>query len=108
MPGTIFSILLPDGKVKPGVQIPPLSLDQQLHLYRLMFLNRMIDNQMVRLQRQGRLGFYVGSRGEEATIVGSAFALKKEDWVVPCYRELGAALVKGFPLIDLFCQFFRE
>ena len=106
MPGTIFSILLPDGKVKPGVQIPPLSLDQQLHLYRLMFLNRMIDNQMVRLQRQGRLGFYVGSRGEEATIVGSAFALKKEDWVVPCYRELGAALVKGFPLIDLFCQFF--
>lgn len=102
----MISILSPDGDVKSEADIPALKLDQQFHLYRLMCLNRRVDDQMIRLQRQGRLGFYVGSRGEEAAIIGSAFALEPQDWVVPCYRELGAALVKGFPLIDLFCQFF--
>ena len=106
MPGTMFSILSPDGEVKSEADIPALGLDQQLHLYRLMCLNRMVDDQMIRLQRQGRLAFYVGSRGEEAAIIGSAFALEQRDWVLPCYREMGAALVKGFPLIDLFSQFF--
>ena len=106
MPGTMYSILSPGGNVQSGARIPSLALDQQLHLYRLMCLNRRVDDQMIRLQRQGRLGFYVGSQGEEAAIIGSAFALEPRDWVVPCYRELGAALVKGFPLIDLFSQFF--
>ena len=102
----MFSILSPDGEVKSEADIPALGLEQQLHLYRLMCLNRMVDDQMIRLQRQGRLAFYVGSRGEEAAIIGSAFALEQRDWVIPCYREMGAALVKGFPLIDLFSQFF--
>lgn len=102
----MFSILSPDGDVNSEADIPALRLDQQLHLYRMMCLNRMVDDQMIRLQRQGRLAFYVGSRGEEEAIIGSAFALERRDWVVPCYRELGAALVKGFPLIDLFSQLF--
>jgi 2-oxoisovalerate dehydrogenase E1 component alpha subunit len=105
MLGDMHSILAPDGNLKSGARIPSLRPDQLLNLYRLMCMNRGVDDQMFRLQRQGRLGFYVGAHGEEAAIIGSAFALERRDWIVPCYRELGAALVKGFPLVDLFNQF---
>ena len=61
---------------------------------------------MFTLQRQGRIGFYIGSVGEEASIIGSTFALRDSDWILLCYRELGAALWRGYPLYELFCQLF--
>ena len=101
-----FNILHPDGtldKLHPDSSLTP---EQLLHLYRLMLLNRRLDERMIMLQRQGRIGFYIGSAGEEAAIIGSAFALDEKDWIFPCYRELGAALVRGYPLFELICQFF--
>ncbi len=50
------------------------------------------------LQRQGRIGFHIGSLGEEAAILGSASATRPQDWLFPCYREFGAALWRGLPL----------
>jgi 2-oxoisovalerate dehydrogenase E1 component alpha subunit len=102
----ITGILAPDGTPVPGAKLPELSSEDLMLLYRTMVLNRRIDERMTRLQRQGRIGFFVGSTGEEAAIVGSAFALKKGDWVVPCYREIGAALLRGYPLYDFVCQLF--
>lgn len=102
----ITGILASDGKIVPGATLPELSSEDLLFLYRSMLLNRRIDERMIRLQRQGRIGFFVGSTGEEATIIGSAFALEKDDWIVPCYREIGAALVRGYPLFDFMCQLF--
>lgn len=101
----LIRILNEDGKIEEGAAVPDLSADDLRRLYRIMLLNRRIDERMVKLQRQGRIGFYIGSIGEEAAIVGSAFALQENDWIIPCYRELGAALLRGFPLFDLFCQF---
>lgn len=99
-------ILDPDGKVVPGATLPELIPDELIILYKAMVLNRKIDERMTRLQRQGRIGFFVGSTGEEAAIVGSAFALEKCDWIVPCYREIGAALLRGYSLHDFMCQLF--
>jgi len=99
-------ILAPDGSVVPGASVPELSSDELLILFRSMLLNRCIDERMTRLQRQGRIGFFVGSTGEEASIIGSAFALGEKDWIVPCYREIGAALLRGYPLFDFMCQIF--
>ena len=73
-------------------------------LYRTMVRTRRVDERMVALQRQGRIGFYIGSVGEEAAIVGSAYALRRSDWIVPSYRELGAAFLRGFSLKQLCCQ----
>lgn len=101
-----FSLLRPDGTLDTAHTRSSLTPEQLLHLYRLMLLNRRLDERMTMLQRQGRIGFYIGSAGEEAAILGSAFALEGEDWIVPCYRELGAALARGYPLFELFCQFF--
>src|SRR5437660_1795782 len=69
-----------------------------------MSLQRILDNRMLALQRQGRIGFYGPSLGQEAAIVGAAMAMEPEDWIVPQYREPGAALVRGMPLKELLCQ----
>ena len=75
-----------------------------LRLYRWMVLERTLDERMVTLQRQGRIGFYIGSVGEEATVFGAAAAMAQGDWLFPCYREHGAALFRGMPLATFLCD----
>ncbi|MBI2264277.1 MAG: pyruvate dehydrogenase (acetyl-transferring) E1 component subunit alpha [Armatimonadetes bacterium] len=85
---------------------PELSSEDLHFLYETMVLNRELDDRLLRMQRQGRIGFYLTGLGEEATHIGSTFALEPTDWVFPAYRELGAALVRGFPLVEFVCQIF--
>lgn len=81
-----------------------LSADGILGLYRWMVLNRALDERMITLQRQGRIGFYIGSIGEEATVLGTAGGMEEKDWIFPCYREHGAALLRGMPLVTFMCD----
>ncbi len=83
---------------------PSIPSEDLLRLYRIMVLNRQLDDRMMKLQRQGRIGFYLQSMGEEATTVGTAYVLQPQDWIFPCYREPGAAFVRGFKLVDFVCQ----
>jgi 2-oxoisovalerate dehydrogenase E1 component alpha subunit len=106
MPETVTRILDENGKLVSGRDRPNLERDQLLFLYKTMLFNRLVDDRMTKLQRQGRIGFYVGSRGEEAAIVGSAYALAPQDWIVPCYREAGAAFIRGYPFYKFVCQIF--
>ena len=55
-------------------------------------------------QRQGRISFYMTSRGEEACSVGSAAALEENDWLLPQYREIGAFFWRGFSFTDVANQ----
>jgi 2-oxoisovalerate dehydrogenase E1 component alpha subunit len=75
-------------------------------LYRWMVLGRALDERMVTLQRQGRIGFYIGAIGEEATVVGSVAAVEEGDWIFPCYREHVGALMRGMPLPVFLCGLF--
>lgn len=75
-----------------------LSIDRVVALYKAMTRTRVVDDRLERLQRQGRIAFHVGSLGEEAAIIGSASALRERDWIVPCYREVGALLWRDYPL----------
>jgi pyruvate dehydrogenase E1 component alpha subunit len=93
----IVSALRPDGTLDPAHD-PGLSDQEVEYLYRQMAMTRQLDERLVQLQRQGRIGFHVGSLGEEASILGSAFAMAKQDFLFPCYREFGAALMRGLPL----------
>jgi len=83
---------------------PAIPQEDLIRLYRLMVLNREVDDRMMKLQRQGRIGFYLQSMGEEAAHIGSAYALQPKDWIIPCYREPGAAFLRGFPLLNFVCQ----
>src|SRR5665811_223500 len=53
-----------------------LSHDQLRALYRLMALSRRVDRQAINLTRQGALGVFASSHGQEAAQVGSVFALE--------------------------------
>jgi pyruvate dehydrogenase E1 component alpha subunit len=89
--------LRPDGTIEPGFD-PGLELSEVLHLYRHLLLTRTLDERLVALQRQGRIGFHVGSLGEEAAILGSTYGVAETDWIFPCYREFGSALLRGLSL----------
>ncbi len=79
-----------------------LSSEQIKSLYRFMILSRAFDDAALKLQRQGRLGTYGSVRGQEASQVGSAFALQKEDWLVPSFRENASCITRGMPMKGLF------
>lgn len=93
----VVRALREDGSLDPEHD-PRLADGAVVALYQHMVLVRALDERMVTLQRQGRVGFHIGSLGEEAAILGSAAALRAEDWIFPCYREFGAALWRGMTL----------
>src|SRR5256885_11376964 len=86
----LFPVMRDDGSVDDA-RMPKLSKEEILRLYRLMVTNRILDERLTTLQRQGRIGFHIGSIGEEAAITGSSSVLAPEDWLLPRYREPGAA-----------------
>src|SRR5437899_2947729 len=102
--GDLLRVIMDDGSTNPAFD-PKLSPSDAVRLYRLMLMERILDTRMLALQRQGRIGFYGPSVGQEATIVAPALALESGDWVFPQYREPGAALARGMPLLDLVNQF---
>jgi TPP-dependent pyruvate/acetoin dehydrogenase alpha subunit len=80
-----------------------LSREQQWELYRFMVLNRLVEDRLASLYRGGKLvGGAYSSRGQEATSVGSAYALQPQDWIGPLIRNLGANLVRGLAPRRLF------
>jgi 2-oxoisovalerate dehydrogenase E1 component alpha subunit len=98
----LHRVIQEDGSAPPDqIGLPDADL---VALYRWMVLNRKLDERMVAMQRQGRINFYIGSFGEEATVLGTARAMKPSDWIFPCYREHGAALLRGLPLATYVCD----
>lgn len=98
-------VLRSDGTLRPGAE-PTLTDDQVAAALELMLLTRTFDDRALRLQRQGRFGTFSQVRGQEAAVVGSAFALDPaRDWVVPQYRELPALLRQGYPLKHFIAYF---
>jgi len=81
--------------------MPKISLSTIKKMYEAMILGRLFDARMFRLQRQGRLGTFAPSKGHEAIQVGAAFALKKEDWVVPYFREHVITHLRGVPIENI-------
>ena len=81
---------------QPG-EAPPPDADIARGLYRSMRVARAVDREAIFLQRQGHLGVYASSLGQEAAQVGSAAAVERSDWIFPSYREMGAAIVRGLP-----------
>lgn len=83
----------------------PLGIDARLRLYFFMRLARECDDEILRLYRLGRIvgGAYAGT-GNEATAVGSAYVLRPYDYLFPLHRDLGAHLVKGQTLENIFLQ----
>ena len=81
---------------------PKISDDALREMYKYLILTRTFDDKALKLQRQGRLGTYAPMRGQEAGQIGSAFALAKDDWIFPAFRENGVYMIKGVSADMLF------
>jgi len=71
---------------------------------RHMMLTRALDDRMQRMQRAGKISFYIRSSGEEAVSVAQCMALRPGDMLFPSYRNQGVQIVRGIALLDLMCQ----
>jgi pyruvate dehydrogenase E1 component alpha subunit len=81
-----------------------IDLATVLGMYRTMVMIRVLDARMLLMQRQGRVGFWGPTRGQEAATIGSAAAFGPNDWILPALREAGAALHRGLPLREMIAQ----
>lgn len=89
-----LAILDPEGKVDTELE-PSLPDDLLLDLYRAMVLGRRFDERLLALQRQGRIGTFPPITGQEAAHLGAVAALRKDDWMVPSFRETAAEIWRG-------------
>ena len=86
-----------------------LSRERQLELYRFLKLNRLVEDRLTNLYRQGKVvGGLYGSRGQEAVSVGTAYALGPADIVAPLIRNLGVMLVRGVSPREVFTQYMAR
>ena len=84
-----------------------LKKEQLVELYRFLLLTRLFDEKTVRLKKQSKLtGGVFTSLGQEATAVGTAYALKPQDFIAPLIRDIGACFVKGIEPREIFLQYF--
>ncbi len=102
---TLVRVLDDHGRLRTGAACP-MSDAELMHLYRWMMLVRLLDDRLMGMQRQGRIGFYAEIKGQEGAVLGAASALGPNDWLVPALREAGAGLYRGLPLRHYVAQIF--
>ena len=104
------------GPLDPGAEPPPeqlaktsLTRERQVELYRLLKLNRLVEDRLTNLYRQGKVvGGLYSSRGQEAISVGTAYALEAGDVVGPLIRNLGSMLARGVSPREVFMQYMAR
>src|SRR5438309_10812099 len=98
-----------DGQALSCVTGSSLTDEQMLELYRYLKLTRLVEERIVNLYRQTKVvGGVYRSLGQEATAVGSAYALRTDDFITPIIRDLGAVFVKGIRPREIFAQYMAK
>lgn len=97
-----LQILNEEGEVVNESAMPDLSDEQLQELMTRMVYTRILDQRSISLNRQGRLGFYAPTAGQEASQLASQFALEKEDFILPGYRDVPQLIWHGLPLYQAF------
>src|SRR5437667_5805097 len=98
-----YQILDPEGNLVG--EMPKLSAERMLSLYRFMHRGRVFSNKIIALQRQGRATTFGSLYGQEATAVGLAAPMKPQDWLTTSYREVASLVVRGVPVSTLMYSF---
>src|SRR3954463_4637865 len=86
-----------------------LTPEQLLEMFYWLKLMRAFDLRLSTLVKQGKVrsGVYTGI-GREAIIVGTCYGLRKQDWICPLHRDLGAFLMKGVDARAMMSQMFAK
>ena len=102
----ILQVLDREGKVNGQLPDPDIDEATLIRLYEMMVLVRAIDERGFKLQRSGRVEFWIPHRGLEAVHTAATLALNDRDWIFLGYRHPGCMLLRGVPLLQMFAQFF--
>jgi pyruvate dehydrogenase E1 component alpha subunit/2-oxoisovalerate dehydrogenase E1 component alpha subunit len=98
-----------DGQALSCITGSSLTDEQLLDVYRYLKLTRLVEERIVNLYRQTKVvGGVYRSLGQEATAVGSAYALRADDFITPIIRDLGACFVKGIRPREIFAQYMAK
>jgi TPP-dependent pyruvate/acetoin dehydrogenase alpha subunit len=98
-----------DGSPLSCITETTLKAEQMLELYRYLKLTRLVEERLVNLAKQTKVvGGVFRSLGQEATAVGSAYAIESNDFITPLIRDLGAVLVKGIRPREVFAQYMAK
>ena len=87
--------VLNDNDEAKGEWDPKLDSETLIQGLEYMMRLRIFDDRMIKMQRTGKLSFYMRSFGEEAVAIAQTMALKDNDWIFPSYRQPGAQFVRG-------------
>src|SRR5580765_1915172 len=90
------------------VRHPAATKEEYLQLHRWMCMAKALDDRMHMLVKQGRAPFVGSSRGHEGIQVASTAALSKDDWLVPHYRGLANAIVRGLTMKEWMLAVFAK
>ena len=96
--------VLDDDHVAQGPWDPQLDKDTLVRALRLMVLTRAYDDRMQRMQRQGKVTFYMQALGEEAVSIGQGLAFEDGDMLFPAYRNQGLYIMRDTGLVEMMCQ----
>lgn len=96
--------VLGDDNTASGEWDPKLDATELIQGLEMMMRLRIFDDRMIKMQRTGKLSFYMRSFGEEAVAIAQTMALDEKDWVFPSYRQPGAQFVRGRDMVSMICH----
>ena len=81
-----------------------LSDTELLSIYKRLLYPRIIEDKMLILLRQGRIGKWFSGIGQEGISVGATMALHSDEYILPLHRNLGVFTTRDIPFKKLFAQ----
>jgi len=99
----LIRVLDDEGEAK-GEWDPNLDASELVKGLEMMMRLRIFDDRMIKMQRTGKLSFYMRSFGEEAVAIAQTMALEEQDWIFPSYRQPGAQFVRGRDMVSMICH----
>ena len=95
--------------VEPCAENQSVGREERIELFRLVLLQRLFEERVTALYRQGRVpGSVYTGRGQEAVAAGAGLALGPDDVVAPLNRELACHFARGVEPADVFRNFFGK
>lgn len=98
----MLQIIDNDGNIIREELMPQLDDNTLIDAYQQMLYERTADELAISYQRQGRMFTYTPNLGQEAIHIAAGMNIRKEDWLVPAFREMGTLLAKGVTMKEMF------